>query len=384
MSRFQFEIRTDPKGDRLYFVGGEEVTHLIRTREISSISSQIAVYPEVRKFLVQIQRRFGHSCDAVFEGRDMGTVVFPDADLKIFLTARPEVRATRRYKELLHKFPDLRESLSDKQILREMEERDHTDATRAISPLKQASESILIDTSDLSAEQVIDQIVQLQPKVKRTPVRMKRSYWIVYSLVRWFFKRFFHLQIYGVSHLRPGPGLIAANHCSFYDPPVLSISCPEEVHFLGKESLFRVPLLGRLIRILNTHPISRSATDIGTLKQVLQLLKEGKKLIIFPEGARSPDGRLQPLERGLAFLTQKSGCTVFPAYLHGTFEAWPASQKCPKLHGRMACIFGSPIEWEEFAPLPKKEAMDAMTYRCEEALRALKIWFHSGAQGTPP
>src|SRR3989344_5915763 len=193
----------------------------------------------------------------------MGTVVFPDADLKIFLTAKPAVRAGRRYRELLQKFPDL--SMTQDDILQEIEERDKTDSTRAISPLKQASDAILIDTSNLTAQQVIEKIVRLRPKT-RFP-KMKFSYWIVYSLARLFFKCCFRLRIYGLEHFRPGPAVIAANHASFYDPPVLSISCPEEVHFLAKGSLFDVPLLGRLIRVLNSHPVERGASDAQTFRQ---------------------------------------------------------------------------------------------------------------------
>jgi 1-acyl-sn-glycerol-3-phosphate acyltransferase len=213
---------------------------------------------------------------------------------------------------------------------------------------------------------------------------MKISYWLVYVLARFFFKVCFRLKIYGLKHFRPGPGLIAANHCSNFDPPVLSISCPEEVHFLAKESLFRIPILGWLIRILNTHPVSRDATDVHTLRQMIQYLTEGKKLLVFPEGSRSYDGKLQPLERGLAFLAQRSKCTVFPAYLEGTFVAWPRTRKFPKLFGKISCVFGSPVEWEDFEHLPKREAEQLLTARCEQSIRDLKNWLESGAVGDPP
>ncbi len=384
MPNFQFEIRTDDQGERMYFVGDQNVTPSIRTREISTISSQIATYSQVRACLVKIQRKFGHSCNAVFEGRDMGTVVFPDADLKIFLTARPEVRAMRRYKELLSRFPDLSESINLEQILKEMEVRDKNDAMRAISPLKQASDAILIDTSDLTSGQVIEKIIQLKPKVKRKFPPMKFSYRLVYSLARIFFKVFFRLRIYGENHFRLGPGIIAANHGSFYDPPVLSICCPEEVHFLAKESLFHIHFIGWLIKILNTHPVRHGASDVHILKQMIQLLKEGKKLILFPEGSRSFDGQLQPFERGFAFLAQKSNCTIFPAYLEGTFEAWPRTKRFPKFFGKITCVFGSPIEWEDFENLPKREAEEKLSLRCESSIRALKTWLENGAVGTPP
>lgn len=381
---FHFEMRTNRKGERRYFVDGEDITEAIRSQEISVISSQIAVYSPVRQALVKVQREFGHSRDAVFEGRDMGTVVFPEADLKIFLTARSEVRAQRRYCELLNKFPDLAQSLSFEQILQEIETRDRTDMTRPVSPLKQAPDAILIDTSDLTAEEVIDKVIRLKPRHKRAYPPMKCSYWIVYWIARIFFKTCFRLKIYGLKHFRHGPGLIAANHTSLYDPPVLSISCPEEVHFLAKETLFHYPFLGWLIRILNTHSVAYNAGDIQTFRQIIQLLQGGKKLILFPEGSRSDDGKLQPLERGLAFLAQKTNCPIFPAYLQGTYEAWPRSRKFPKLFGKITCVFGSPIEPGDFKALSKKEIEEQLTQRTAEALRNLKAWVEAGAQGEPP
>ncbi|HSX11092.1 MAG TPA: (d)CMP kinase [Chlamydiales bacterium] len=378
LPHFHYEIRTCKDGERHYFVQGTDVSKEIRTQSITNVSSQIAVYPEVRKAMVKIQRKFGHAVDAVFEGRDMGTVVFPDADLKIFLTADANVRAGRRYRELLQKFPDL--SMTQSEILKEIEERDKTDSTRAASPLKQAADAILIDTSRLTAQQVIDKIVKLRPK-RRFP-KMKLPYRVAYFFARIFFKCCFRLRIYGLEHFRPGAAIIAANHTSYYDPPVLSISCPEEVHFLARGSLFDVPLLGRLIRLLNSHPVERSASDTQTLRAMIALLSKGKKLILFPEGRRSPDGKLRSFERGLAFLVQKAHCRVIPAYIQGTFEAWPRGGKIPKLFGKMTVVFGTSIEWEE--TLDKKVAQERVMTQTETSIRRLKEWLDAGAHGTPP
>lgn len=384
MPRFRFYIRRGVGEERSYFVGESDVTVLIRTPEVSAASSLIATYPEVRKAIVPMQRKFGEHSDAVFEGRDMGSVVFPDADLKVFLTARIEVRAERRYRELQLKFPDLSHSITQEQILKEIEERDRQDAERSISPLVQAPDAVLIDTSDLTIEQVIDRIVRLVPKSKRRFPAMKWSYALVYHLARLYFRLFFRLKVYGLSHFRPGAGLIAANHASFFDPPVLSISCPEEVHFLARDTLFHVPLLGSLIQKLNAHPVAHHVSDFQILREMIRLLGEGRKLILFPEGGRTPDGALQPFERGLAFLATKAGCPVFPAYLQGTFAAWPRTRKWPKMCGKIACVFGSPIEWEDFEGLPKKEAEAQLLKRVETAVKDLKAWLDQGAEGEPP
>ncbi|MBI3508949.1 MAG: (d)CMP kinase [Chlamydiia bacterium] len=384
LPRFGYSIRKDQRGERRYFVGDQDVTEAIREVQISPIASQIATYSEVRKALVKIQRAFGHRSDAVFEGRDMGTVVFPDADLKIFLTARPAVRAKRRYHELMAKFPDLAESLNIDQVQKELEERDLNDMNRSISPLRQASDAILIDTSDLSVSQVVGKIIRLGSQKENHYPKMKWAYRIIYLLARGYFRLFFRLKIYGLEHYRRGKGVLAANHNSNLDPPVLSVSCPEEVHFLAKESLFHVPLLGRLIRTLNSHPVSRGASDAQTFRTIIQLLQHGHKVILFPEGSRSFDGELQPIERGLPFLVQKSQSTVFPAYIEGTFQAWPRTQKMPKLWGKITCVFGSPIEWEDFEGLDKRQAEEQISQRIGRSLRELRSWLQSGAKGSPP
>ena len=368
---FPYEIKLNANQEPSYFVGNIDVTQAIRESQISSAASKIAIYSKVRKSLVAIQRKFGHLCNAVFEGRDMGTVVFPDADLKIFLSAELGQRADRRYRELLMKFPDLAASLELNQIAQEIEERDLNDSTRSISPLKQALDAVRIDTSNLTADQAIEKIIALLPKKKLYP-KMKLSYRIVYLTARFFFKTFFRLRIIGLEYFRPGSGVIAANHCSNYDPPVLSISCPEEVHFLAKKSLFEVPLLGRLIRMLNSHPLAGQGGDVQTFKQVLQFLQEGKKVILFPEGTRSADGSLQPLERGLSFIVKKAKCPIFPCYIKGTYPAWPIHQKLPKLFGKIYCVFGPPIEWGDFEGLDKKEMEQKITERTAAAFRALE------------
>jgi len=384
IASFRFEIRTDSKGERAYFVGDTNVTASIRSEGITAIASQIAVYVNVRKAMVKMQRQFGRKADAVFEGRDMGTVVFPDADLKIFLTANPAVRAERRYQEFLGKFPDLSESISLKHILEEMKKRDQSDTTRPISPLKQAPDAVLIDTSNCAVEEVIQKIVRLKPKKRSRFRSMKFSYCLVYTLARLFFKVFFRLRIYGEKHMHSGGGLVMANHCSLYDPPVLSISCPEEVHFLAKASLFRVPLLGPLIRLLNSHPVSHSASDMRVLREMIQLLRAKKKLIIFPEGKRSEDGKLQSFEKGLFFLAKSTKSTVFPAYLQGTFDAWPIYQKFPHIFGKMVCVFGSSIEWDYFEELPKEETEKVFNEQCSKAIEELRTWLEAGAHGDPP
>ncbi|HEY4254968.1 MAG TPA: (d)CMP kinase [Chlamydiales bacterium] len=384
LPNFHYEIQTDVTGSRKYFVNGTDVSEAIRSPEISSLASKISTYPDVRKALVKIQREFGREQDAVFEGRDMGTVVFPKADVKIFLTANPTIRAERRYRELLTKFPDLEKSLTYEQILTDLEKRDHSDSTRAISPLKKAIDATLIDTSEFKAEEVIEQVVQLVQKKTVSSPSMGIFYGFIYWIARLYLRLFYRLKIHGLSHFSKGAAIIASNHASNLDPPIVSVSCPEEVHFLAKESLFRVPVLGFLIRKLNSHPVSRNAADAASFRLIIDLLQSGHKIILFPEGNRTPNGHLQPIQRGLAFLVMKARCAIQPVYVHGTFKIWPAGKKWPKLWGRLSCVFGSPIAWEEFEGLEKKEAERRITERMGQALKNLEAWFEAGAKGSPP
>lgn len=141
-------------GDDQVFLGEQVVTQAIRSPEISRGASQVSAHPEVRSALLGLQRQLAATGPCVVEGRDIGTVVLPAAPIKLFLTASAQVRAQRRYEEL-----SARGVAADPQAtLREQEERDHRDATRATAPLRQADDAILVDTSTLGLEAVLDQV----------------------------------------------------------------------------------------------------------------------------------------------------------------------------------------------------------------------------------
>lgn len=211
---------------------------------------------------------------------------------------------------------------------------------------------------------------------------LKNSHNVLYKtilfLVFWFFAILYRNKIYGKSHIPKGAVILAANHVSFYDPPLLSISTPYEVHFLARKTLFDVPLLGRLIRKLNAHPVSGKAQDVAVFKTIVKLMKEGKKVIIFPEGKRSVHGGLQPMKPGISLLISRTDAAVVPAYLHGTFALWPSKRKLPKLWGKTACVFGKPLYFSR--ETPQEEISSAI----ENSIIALKDWYEKGAKGAVP
>jgi cytidylate kinase len=160
LNKFTFNIRIID-GEKHYFVEEEDVSTYIRGQEVTTLVSKIAAIPNVRHHLVAIQRKFSQGTNSVFEGRDIGTVVFPKAELKIYLTASPEVRAQRRYDELLVKFPEEAGELSFEKVLADIDRRDNHDTTREHSPLKKADDAHLVDTSNLTIDQVIETILNL-------------------------------------------------------------------------------------------------------------------------------------------------------------------------------------------------------------------------------
>ncbi len=150
------EFKPEAKVNRV-FVDGTEVTAAIRSTEVTAIVSRIAAIGDVREAMVAQQRRMGEAGGVLMDGRDIGTVVFPNAQLKIFLTASVEERARRRYLEMLEKG----EQVDLEQLQQDIASRDKQDSERAIAPLRQAEDAVLLDTSAMNIEQVTDKILQL-------------------------------------------------------------------------------------------------------------------------------------------------------------------------------------------------------------------------------
>ncbi len=143
-------------GEQRMFLCGEDVSDKIRTPEASSAASKVSACPKVRAYLFDLQKDLAANNSCVMDGRDIGTVVLPNADVKIFLTASPEARAERRYKELIEKGMDVKYE----DVLADMIKRDYDDSHRATAPLKQADDAILIDTSELDLQQSIDLVIR--------------------------------------------------------------------------------------------------------------------------------------------------------------------------------------------------------------------------------
>lgn len=157
LSRIKVELTFNEKGEQIVLLDSEDVSGLIRTPEASMMASKISAIPSVRAYLLDLQRNMAKTHNVIMDGRDIGTVVLPDAQVKIFLTASPEIRAERRYKELLEKGMEV--NYDD--ILKDVIERDYNDTHRETAPLKPAEGCIIVDTTDINFEQSVEKIISV-------------------------------------------------------------------------------------------------------------------------------------------------------------------------------------------------------------------------------
>ena len=162
LDNIQIDFIQTPEGQHVT-LNGEDVEAYIRTLEIGNLASQISTIKEVRAFLVAQQQAMGEKKGIVMDGRDIGTVVFPNAELKLFLTASPEVRAERRFMELRAKG----ENPVYEDVLRDTNDRDYRDTHRAESPLRQAEDAVVVDNSEMSREEQMEQITAIFDRAVR-------------------------------------------------------------------------------------------------------------------------------------------------------------------------------------------------------------------------
>ncbi len=210
-------------------------------------------------------------------------------------------------------------------------------------------------------------------------------YRFVIAASKVLFRFFYRHRVYGLEHIPVSAAIIASNHASFLDPPALAISVPGEIFFLARKSLFiKKKWFGRLIFALNARPISGEASNVHILNEIKELLKNGGKVILFPEGTRTKDGEIGRIKGGVSMLMAHSHCSTIPVFIYGTGTIWNRAQKWPKLWGHTACVFGSPLVWDKYALLEKKEGQRQFAEDLRKAILGLKAWHEKGAKGFPP
>ncbi|MFT6862250.1 MAG: 1-acyl-sn-glycerol-3-phosphate acyltransferase [Akkermansiaceae bacterium] len=171
---------------------------------------------------------------------------------------------------------------------------------------------------------------------------MKTTYWIGHTIFRAAAKAFFRYQVVGREKLvQEGPVLIASNHESFLDPPLVGIAYNESVYYLARKTLFKGPTKWLYPR-WNAIPVDQDAPDMSSLKKIIKMLKSGKQVVIFPEGARTLTGELQPGEAGVGLIAAKSGAVIQPVRIFGAYEALPRGSGRLRFHP-VTVVIGDPI-----------------------------------------
>lgn len=364
-------FQTEENKNRV-FIDSREITDAIRTPEIDRAVTPVAALPRVRRAIVERLQEMAKDKNVVAEGRDVTTVVFPDADLKIYLDASPDERVKRRFLE----YQAVDKQADPELLAQELKRRDVADKSRQEGALKIAPGAVVIDTTGLSIEEQVERVLELvgeklrveqekSPAQKRS--RMKWFYFLVSSLVRNLSRFLWRLTWEGVENIpREGGVIIAGNHISWYDPPFVSVSSPREVNFMAKRELFSIPILGFLIRNLNAFPVSRGKYDRQALENAIEVLKKGEALIVFPEGTRSrKKGEFLPPKPGIGVLAKEGGVPIVPAYISGSDEL----TKVFFSFGRVKVIFGPPIPREWVMSIP--EGKPGFSQIAEEVMRRI-------------
>jgi 1-acyl-sn-glycerol-3-phosphate acyltransferase len=174
--------------------------------------------------------------------------------------------------------------------------------------------------------------------------RMTFWYLLGYSLSKALAKTFFNYRVIGAENMiEEGPCIIAANHCSYLDPPLVGVACQRAIHYLARKSLLDVPILGPILPELNVIPVDQKNADRSALMGAIRVVREGGAVLIFPEGTRSPDGRMQPAQPGIGMIASKTGAPVVPVRIFGSYEAMPKGRSWP-MRSQISVRIGVPIQ----------------------------------------
>lgn len=335
LDRFTLELKFED-GKQVILLNGVDEGDKIRTPEVSMAASAVSAIKEVREYLLNMQRDTAKKNSVIMDGRDIGTVILPNAEVKIFLTASAEARAHRRYKELIAKGSDI----TLEQVYNEMVERDKNDSTRDIAPCVQAKDAVLLDNSELTEEETVKKVLKLvRKKTKRKGNFYSRAKFIVAPLYRFFMR----VKAKGVENVPLDGGFVlCANHIAAVDVISIGAVCPRQLTFVAKKELFSVPVLGRLVKALGAIKVDRGAGDVSAVRASIAAAESGKVLSIFPQGHRYPgvNPATTKIHHGAAMIAYHSKSDVLPVCINVKNGKYAFLR-------RVEVVFGKPIKYSE-------------------------------------
>jgi cytidylate kinase len=392
-------------------VDGVDETAEVHSPEVDNAVSAFSRVAELRDALLHRQRAIAADGRIIMAGRDIGTIVLPDADLKLFLDASVEERARRRAAERGFEpgSPDADE------VEVELRRRDELDSSRTVAPLRAPEHAVVIKTDGNAFETTVGLVVDAiraaearsaapkpanetadppatpatgaaraaaseprprrstRPPAKPTRIRDRIGWFTGISgfVLRTLARTVLRLHVEGDpgTVAREGAIIVAANHASSADPVLvgafLNKRLGRSVNWLGKRELVEMPIVGRFLRMVPIHPVDREAADLDAFRTAMRILQSGNILAVFPEGTRSRDGALQPVREGVGVLALHSGAVVLPVAIVDSDLAWPKGHLLPRFGRRVAVHWGQPFrvqdELPDLASMPRKQANTAAT-----------------------
>ena len=356
LETIHIELKNE-KGKQTVLLDGEDVTEKIRSKEVTQFVSQVSAIKEVRIKMTDLQRKMAEGKDVIMEGRDIGTCVFPKADVKIYLDADVEERAKRRYKQNMQKGIEM----SYEEILETIKTRDYNDKHKEMGALKVAKDAIVIDTTNMSIKQVVSKIINIIKNKRNEQQQLEKIYSVrpdtkrkrfIRKLIKGFLAGLYHIVFrVKITGKVPDEGayILCANHINYLDAAAMVLFNKRKVNFVAKEDLFRFRILNWLGHLFDAIPIKRNMQDIEAMKRCIKTIKKGELLGIFPEGTRKGMQKNMKAKNGAAFMAIKTGAPVIPVGIHGTFKPF----------SKVYINYGEPIDLSQYKNADKEKVDEA-------------------------
>lgn len=349
-------------GNLHVFLDGEDVSEEIRGKEVSQNVSQVSSIKQIRLEMAKLQRKMAQGQDTIMEGRDICTVVFPTADIKIYLDANDEERAKRRYKQNQEKGIDM----SFEEVLENIRKRDKIDREKEYGALKVAPGAHVIDSTNMSIKQVEKEISKLIDKKLKDKKKEAKIYrirpetpWkkfaraVVKGILYGFYKIVFRIEKINEENLPlDEPTIVCANHLNIWDAVGLVVSSKRRIIFIAKEDLFNNAFLSWIGHLFDVIPIKRGMRDMEAMKRCIKCLKNGQTIGLFPEGTRRGLEKGAKVQNGAAYMALKTGVKVVPVGISGSFKPF----------SKVYLNYGKPLDFSQNKDkIPEKDQLNEAT-----------------------